>query len=285
MRQKWRSIGSGLAGAKRMLQLLGCALALSTVACDTFAKLRATFHPEENRGPAFGTAGVRVTVTPPDGITILLDDIRVASLAPYSASDLKPGRHILEVRAMGYHPVRIPIELLAGEVVEVPVTLRSRFPTVRKATPQPVPEVSETQNSAPPPPIAPEGRAPELPIGVEPILLKLVATPPADLEVDGRAVEEGRAALRLVSGVIRCGGIDLGYRITASGMLILSIPEDGATWSKDGRPLPKTATFQMHHGALRVGRAAKEQGSEQVLMMMRQEEAKQATPKEPSTTR
>src|SRR5689334_1388075 len=92
--------------------------------CDSYRKLRAYFHGDVP--DADGRAGLHVDVEPPDAITIQLDGVRVASLSPYEAKDLRPGPHELGVRAMGYYSFALPVTLVDGEVLKVPVQLRER---------------------------------------------------------------------------------------------------------------------------------------------------------------
>ena len=125
--------------------------------CDAFQKLRAAFHPDEGDTPEFGKAGLRVEVQPPDGISILLDGRRVASVSPWINKRLTAGSHRLEVRAMGYFPVTLPVELADGEVLKVPVALRRRAGTEAIAAD---PDDGPSDFTPPEPPPAP---APTLP--------------------------------------------------------------------------------------------------------------------------
>ena len=99
-------------------------VALTLVGCETFDKFR---NAVLNDIPS-NKASLRVDVVPDQGVSILLDGNRVASASPYLGNNLQPGGHTLEVRAMGYFPVSLPVVLKGGELLVVPVTLRLRAP-------------------------------------------------------------------------------------------------------------------------------------------------------------
>ena len=106
-----------------MKALLGFLL-IALVGCETIDKLR---NAVLNDIPS-NKASLRVDVVPDQGVSILLDGNRVASTSPYLGNNLQPGGHTLEVRAMGYFPVSLPVVLKGGELLVVPVTLRPRAP-------------------------------------------------------------------------------------------------------------------------------------------------------------
>ena len=123
--------------------------------CDAFAELRAFFHDDGSPpASADAKASLRVDVEPTDGISILLDGVRVGRSSPLHKTDIEPGHHSLEVRAMGYHPVLLPIALKPNHVLRLPVSLRPRH--VRQALPRPrPPREAWVDPEAPPPPPSP----------------------------------------------------------------------------------------------------------------------------------
>src|SRR5688572_8923662 len=114
--------------------LVICFIASTTLAgCDAYKKLYGFFHADEGTDHA-GNAALTVEVVPRDGISILLDGAHVANSSPYRGEKLKSAPHTLEVRAMGYHPVTLPITLQDWQTLSIPVQLRVREPT---AMPEP----------------------------------------------------------------------------------------------------------------------------------------------------
>jgi hypothetical protein len=104
--------------------IVACAVGVS--GCESFGDLRKLFHPDEAPGEGLGNAGLRVEVEPADGISILLDGVRVASVSPYVDRRLKAGPHQVEVRAMGYYSLTLPVILSDDKLTTIPVALRQR---------------------------------------------------------------------------------------------------------------------------------------------------------------
>lgn len=232
--------------------------------CDAIESLRAVFHPEEGEAPELGKAGLRVEVEPPDGISILIDERRVATVSPYVSRTLKAGPHRLEIRAMGFHPVTLPIVLEDGETVIVPISLRRRPGTEAMSADAPEPDPS-----IPAAPEPPEPPAPRLPPGVDPISLHVVSKPavPAlldDVQIDGRLIR-----LERVHGEIRVGVVAVRYRVGSAGLLFLEIPDDEAAWSRDGKRLGGGASFKLHRGPTRLRRVGQD-GTDQTVILRRQ---------------
>lgn len=240
--------------------LLAAAIPLS--GCDAWHALRAFFHPEEEGKSPLGNAGLHVEVDPPDGITIVLDDARVASLSPFKSDTLTAGPHRLEVRAMGYHPLTMNLELRSGETIHVPLQLR------RRDEPPPPPKPSRRKSQpadAPPPP--PPVIGVEVPPGVKPIPLQIVAMPKATINHNGNAANGQEVVLDRVRGNLDIGAIALRYRIGGAGLLFLTLPAEHATWQKDGRSLQSGATVKINPGVTRLVRDA--EGETQTLLIRR----------------
>ena len=69
-------------------------------------------------------ATVQLTTEPPDP-TVLFDEQQVqATSSPFVIANVEPGRHLLEVRKTGYEQWSSQVDLRAGQVLQVPVTLR-----------------------------------------------------------------------------------------------------------------------------------------------------------------
>jgi hypothetical protein len=243
--------------------MLAVAVLWGTSGCDATKKLRAVFHPENGEAPEIGNAGLRVEVEPPDGISILVDERRVASVSTYVNRKLTAGVHRLEIRAMGYYTVTLPIVLADGELVTVPVSLRRRPGTraVSADAPEPDPSVAA-------PPEAPSAPAARLPPGVDPIPLQIGSKPAVPTRLDEIPVDGRRVTLERVHGEIRVGVLAIRYRVGGAGLLFFEIPDDGATWSRDGRRLERGTTFKLHRGPTRLRRVASD-GTDQTVFLRR----------------
>ena len=236
---------------------LGVALLLaagaSTNGCDSFKRLRNLFHPEGSTTPTKSVKkgpGLRVDVTPPKGITILLDGRRVAQKSPYIGKHLTPGGHLLQVRAMGYLPFNLPVTLQEDKTLRFAVALRPRR---TPPTPSPTPMAPRAPTLPPPePPAAP------LPAGVKPIVLRLAPSPDAPIQLDGVAEphRDKELVIARVTGRLRVGDMLLQYRVGGAGTFELTLPRDGATWHRDGAPLRQGDSLRLHRGTTRLERTA-----------------------------
>lgn len=250
-----RKLPSSVAPGGTYPRLVLILLAVSAVGCETIQDLRAALHGETGGEDSIGNARLRVEVEPPDGITILLDGVRVASMSPYVNEHAQPGAHILEVRAMGYHSLRLPIQLEDDETLIVPLALRPR-PEGPTFTPRqrPAPEVQRTP--APPPPSAPKTQAPDLPPGVKPIELHVMVRPSTDIFLDGVRVQGRTVTFRKVRGQLGFGDVELSFRIASAGLLFFILPNDGAKWEVGGRPTRPGSEFKHNRGVMLIKRTA-----------------------------
>ncbi len=246
-----KMIGGGSRPA-RLLVALACALG-SVSGCDSLNNLRAFLRGEDLSG-----AALKVEVVPKDNIRILLDGKQVATASPYLGKNLAPGNHVLEVKASGHHPFKLPITLTEGKTLTVPVALRGGAAVI--LGPEPEPE---------PPPTNPEPPAPPLPYGVDPVVLTLAATPEMPFTVDGAPVKGKQAKLERVYGTVAAGTLTLNYRLGGAGLLEFTVPDGPATWTRDGGAilLPGNS-FRLHQGATRVTRVAPD-GTGQTLLIKR----------------
>ncbi len=232
-----------------MAALTALALVASLSGCELIAKLRHALKGDD------GGATLRVEVQPPVGINILLDGKKVANRSPYVSKQLNPGPHVLEVRAHGYYPVTLPVEVLAGETLNVPVALR---PAAAKEAP-----LAKEKPPAPPPP-----PAPPLPPGVHPVSLLFATSPDSPMLLDGNPVAGKKLTIERVFGKIAAGPIALSYRLGGAGLLEFTLPEEKATWTKDGTILLAGNSFRLHQGATRITRMAAD-GTYHTLILKR----------------
>lgn len=260
-------IGRNLARIDVVNRLRGpiglCVLVLGAAApmlsgCDALKNLRKLFHPDEEIG-GLGQAGLRIEVEPPEGISILLDETRVASVSPYVNRKLKAGPHVVEVRAMGYYSVRLPLTLVDHKLVTIPVALRPRPSSEARGTPP---------SSKPKPPEPPPPPSAVLPTGIPPVTLTLAPSPEVPIALDRVSAQGRQIQLQRFDGELSAGPISLRYSVGRAGILTLQVPSDGATWSKDGAPLRSGVPFKLHQGVVRLKRTARD-GSDQSLLIRR----------------
>jgi hypothetical protein len=234
-------------------------------------------------------AGLSIEVVPPEGIAIWLEGTRLSTRSPFTSTTLRPGAYTLLVRGMGYLPFTLPVELKAGEMVRLPVSLRPRLqvgdplPTAepqRRAQrplsrstaaasgagvlPQGSDELAGT--AAPAPPTAPLSTP--LPDGVAPLLVRLVASPAAPLRVDGAAAQ-GEVRLRYGHGVLQAGSLRIEYDVTPSRVLEFVVPNDNGLWFKDGTQVKPTSVIRITLGSTRLQRTAGVGGSAQSIVIKR----------------
>ncbi len=219
------------------------AVILTASGCNLLDKLRGVFHGSAKPPGPGGDATLIVEVDPGKGIEVHLDDTLVARRSPYRAEGLAAGEHELVVRAEGFHPFATPVTLAEKGSVTLTINLR------RKPPPPKRPQQKKTE----PPPKTPKGPGPALPSGVDPITLKLATQPKFPVQVNGHDVVGKSVALKRVSGQILAGPIRLEYRIGSSGLLEITLPDDGAEWFRDGQPLDGKR-FPLHQGSIRLER-------------------------------
>jgi hypothetical protein len=199
------------------------------------------------------SAGLSIEVVPPEGIAIWLEGTRLATRSPFTSTTLRPGAYTLLVRGMGYLPFTLPVELKAGEMVRLPVSLQPRLqvgdpPSVGAAT-GPQRQAAQVVTSPTVPLSTP------LPDGVAPLLVRLVPSPATRLSVDG-APAQGEVRLRFGHGVLQAGSLRIEYDVTPSRVLEFVVPNDGGLWFKDGTQVKPTSVIRITLGSTRLQRTA-----------------------------
>ncbi|MEM6531230.1 MAG: PEGA domain-containing protein [Myxococcota bacterium] len=222
---------------------------LTLSGCSLLDDLRGVFHGDSTPPGESGDSTLELHIDPAKNIRVTLDGTLVTRESPYSGKSLAAGEHQLLISAEGYHPFATPVTLEDGKPVELKVALRRKKPP-----PLPVRDRPSSLKASPPkPPPPPTPPGPPVPSGVDPISLKLASQPSQPVKLDGRAVAGKNMMLKRVSGRIEAGPLALRYRIGSSGLLEITVPDDGASWFRDGRPLA-ARTFPLHHGSIRLER-------------------------------
>jgi hypothetical protein len=240
-----------------MLRHIGIAVGLYALcACQQSEKWRELFHPEEVR-----SSTLRVEVEPNEGITILLDGQTVSHVAPYIGEHLTAGQHTLEVRAMGYYPIILPIVLKKKELLRVPVVLRQREPEYEAPPPPPSIVKRDPLPPAPPP-------LPPVVMADSPVTLEVASEPKQLLRIDGHAAETSRISLERVEGMISVGSIQIGYRQASDGLLVFRLPKN-LTCLRDMIETKPGQAFNLAHGATRL-QCTLPDGLQQAILLRRQ---------------
>ena len=228
--------------------------------CEAFENLRKKLHSDEGNDGKLGSAGLQVEVEPADGISILLDGVRVASASPYVDHKLKAGPHQIEVRAMGFYSMTLPVTLKDDKLVTIPVALRQRPVSDPETKPKPLPKPKAPIPEPPPSPI--------LPPGIPHITLVLAPNPETRIALDRVTIANRQVTLERFNGEIVAGSMSLRYAVGSAGLLTLEVPNDRATWFKDGAKLDPGASFRINQGVVRLRRVSSG-GDEQSLLIRR----------------
>lgn len=291
--------------APRLFRFKSLFLAVATLfatgfmaACPLLDTLRSVFNDEgipppevqsEDGKPSDkvpGHAGLEVEVTPPLGISLLLDGQKVATSAPYKAYDLQEGPHTLTIRGMGHHTLTMPIVLKSGKVLAFPVALRPRTPAdnsplKRIVGPKTTRANTQARAAGKSPRNASNNKvaqelksprnttAPILPAGVASVRLQSATTPKTAVRLDGLLQSHSQIELERVWGTLDAGEISLQYRLASQGILELAVsPKNDAVWSLDLEPIEPGHTFRFSQGTRRLVRTAPD-GSKQTLLLRR----------------
>ena len=230
--------------------------------CDALMRLRSIFHPPQEAGAEAGM--LLITVNPAEGISIFLDGKRVATQSPCQLKEVSAGAHVVDVRAMGFHSISLPVTIAAGSTTELPIRLRPREVAAPTDEAPPMPRMRKPP--APPAEPVSDPPAPPLPPGVPPIELSFSPQPLTDVFLDGAKAPARRIVIERVYGALQVGAIALRYEIGSSGLLSLTLPsEENVQWSVDAKGRAPGEVFQLHRAAVRVERRTDE-GEQAVLI-------------------
>jgi hypothetical protein len=238
-------------------------LALSLIAvsllssCEELNTLRSFFHGEDAE-----SGSVIVEVDPASNIEIWLDGRAVSQKSPYESGQLSVGQHSLEVRSPNYYSVRIPVGILQGKVIRIPVKLRPKKRDRKRPGPAKNLLFSKPTKMMPPPTLP----SPQLPAGISPIPLIIKTQPKMPLLMDGLEITGSDVTLERVDGTLATQRFTLKYRVGGAGTLELQLNGEVAHWARDGREL-ETGSFQLPSGATRL--ELREPGDEPVVILIR----------------
>jgi PEGA domain len=259
MRMKFGSRTS----TRRIVALALMGLGASSMAgCDSVKKLRAFFHPPDPSAEGQGRAKLRLDIEPSTGLTLLLDGVQVGTASPYEGQGLAPGQRVLEIRAAGYHTLLLPITLTNDQLVKVPIALRRQMEPMQ---PVGMPKPPEPETPAPPPPESP---APPVPAGVKPVALRINGEPQQSASIDGGRQDGRRWVVERVTGQVTFGPVVLAYRLGSQGLFELTVPKDGAIWTKDANPIAPGAAFALNRTPVRLERVDAT-GAKQAVVLRR----------------
>ncbi|MBN1962199.1 MAG: hypothetical protein JW841_14780 [Deltaproteobacteria bacterium] len=209
-------------------------------ACDNLNSLKRSLKGEDR-------CGFELEVQPQNGITIWLDGVQVAIKSPYLANNITPGSHLLEIKAAGYYPFNLPLNLQIGEIIKIPIALRP--------TSQPLPSSHPHQTTAKP-----------LPDSYKPIKLNCSTSPSAIVKLDGAPAKKCKLRFKHTNGSLHAGDLHLNYRINAPGQLEFSFTNDDAAWMQNKNIIKPGEYFQLQAKSTRITRVAAD-GATQTLVL------------------
>lgn len=248
--------------------------------CDSITQLKARLHTApgvagQTDPIAPGQSGLDVVVSPPTGMTVLIDGTPFSHTSPACHRSLEPGTHTVYVRAMGYHAITLPVTLTEGQTLRLPVALRPRTPTPFSG---PVAEVGSTglrpQAAGGAPSGQPERNRPRpqppagvpashagkaaalLPEGTAGVTLHMVAQPSAPIVVDNDATDGRSVRLHRAQGTLAVGAMVVTYTVAPGRMVDFLVPTDGCLWYRDGTQIKAGSLVHLGRGLLRLRRVA-----------------------------
>ncbi len=189
--------------------------------------------------PLLSEPNVRLEVTPSTGIAIHLDGKQVATSAPWILRNVPEGLHTLEIRAMGYFPVQLPLDVKRGESLRVPIVLRPRKP-VEFIEKEPVPQTEKEEKKV------------DALIAVS---LRVSMRPKAPIMLEGvPVVIDQKITFKKPQGTLDIGEMRLLYRLEPEGKLFLRPTIDQGIWDKDTQPIEADEEFAMTTGSVKLHR-------------------------------
>jgi len=205
--------------------------------CDTtHSRLRTFFHPEESPQGFEGDTGITLQIEPSTNLEIRLDGEVVASESPYSARFLPAGPHQFLVKAAGFMPLSVSLDLQAGRHLTIPVALREA--SVKAQTPT----AHVTSESS---------FGPDLPQQIKPVVLKIGNSFGAAPKLDGQTTDKVTTLTR-TWGRLTLNDIVLTYRFDTFGRLEIVLPAYETTWQIKGQKVLPGSVHRIDTDGLRL---------------------------------
>lgn len=280
-------------GTRRKTLLLGV-LGL-VLGCQRLRRFKAQVREPSNQAqPQTGSpeipadkAGLEVQVSPGSGMSVLLDGNVLGHRSPVIATDLTPGAHTLWVRAMGHYPLSLPVHLIAGQKINVPVFLRARAsqsyneasartpkgrqahaPAGARAEDDPALDKAFAEQSRSNAPFGAQS-----PPATAKLWIQIQAEPEAPIYIDGHLCDTQVCPVFFGQGQLQIGAAQLRYSINPEGILVIFIPADNGLWSSNDTRIKTGSTLFAQRQTLHLKRQAEAEGDVQKLTVKRLESA------------
>lgn len=264
------------------------------LSCQQLRRFKAHVRDDPNLQPQAVASGIRadqagleVQVSPSSGMSVLLDGNVLGHVSPVIATELTPGAHTLSVRAMGHYPISLPVNLIAGQSIQVPVFLRARAGRAydddtraaandgrdRHNKGQPRPNAGTSDDT-----LLPQKNgmsAPRAMAGYHPATAKLrvqiQADPAAPIAVDGQLCDTESCPIFYAQGQLQIGAAQLRYSINPDDILVIFIPADNGIWASNDTRIKTGSTLFVQRQTLHLKRQATHDGDVQRLTLKRVE--------------
>lgn len=253
-----------------MPMLLIMMLAMGLCRCSNQAVLQTSTDANQTTQPA---AVLQVDVTPSTGISIVLDDNKIANTSPCTIAIATPGTHILHVRGMGFYPMTLPIHVAAGDTLHIPVFLRQRTDVDTavlpvEAAPAQEPNVLHTIPHAAHHLSEPASAKPRM---MRPIDIQWASSlRTASVVLDGIPIHDTKFTLHVDAGQLVVGAMRMHYQVSTDksvSLVQLIIPRDDAIWYQDGVAVEGGTQVLLDYAFVNISR--KTHAGQQSLMAKR----------------
>ncbi len=236
-------------------QLLPIILLMSLPAaagCDSVhSRLRTFFHPEESPQGFDGDTGITLKIEPNTDLEIYLDGEMVASESPYSARFLAAGKHQFVLKAAGFFPLAVALNLETGRHLTIPVALRARAASANDASGDTIkPEMTS---------------GPELPQQIKPVRLEIKNSFGATPKLDGHPTDS-LTTLNRTWGQLSLNDMTLSYRFDQFGQLEIVLPAATTQWHVQGREVAPGSAHRLEASGLRISEQSPGQSPRSVTL-------------------
>ena len=203
--------------------------------CDsTHSRLRTFFHPEESPQGFEGDTGITLQIQPHSDLEIRLDGEVVGAESPYSARFLPAGPHQFLVKAAGFMPLSIALDLQKGRHLTIPLALRP----ITSVQPE---ELISNHLSF----------GPDLPQQIKPAKIKIGNSFGARPVLDGQPTDSVTTLTR-TWGELALADIVLTYRFDKFGHLEVVLPGHRATWYASGKEVEPGTAHRVEASGLKL---------------------------------
>ncbi len=203
---------------------------------DVHSRLRTFFHPEESPQGFDGDTGITLQIEPKDELEIFLDGEFVGSESPYSARFLPAGKHQFVLKAAGFSPLALALNLEAGRHITIPIELRA---LEAGDTPKPHSNAAGAASG------------PNLPQDIKPVALKITNSFGAQALLDGETAGD-TITLNRTWGSLTFNDLRFSYRFDQFGRLEIVIPASAGSWKVGGQDAIPGSAHHLDQRGLKI---------------------------------